>query len=181
MDTAELQAAGNFVALALTGGGLLWSIYSRNQERRENEAGQARTITAVVELRRWIEVPAGPDDVARPSVRIVVTNHGAAPILDLTVTAQASVTRNERPRLRHAHADVLPGSKDFVAILDIPDPIPYFEEGPLVEVDATLTFTDAAGRRWARRGLGPPRRLIDHPRRWNLPGRRARAFAAQRR
>ncbi|MGC4863751.1 hypothetical protein [Micromonospora sp. DT41] len=180
MDTAELQAAGNFVALALTGGGLLWSIYTRNQERRENEAGQARTITAVVELRRWLEVPAGLDDVARPSVRVVVTNHGAAPILDLSVTARASVTRSERPRPRRAHIDVLPGGKDFVAVLDIPDRIPYFEEGPLIEVDATVTFTDAAGRRWTRSGLEPPRRLIDRPRRWNWPGSRERAFAAQR-
>lgn len=133
-------------------------------ERTDEQAAQARTITATVEKR---------DD----QYPIVVANHGTLPVTDvvfhtISYRGDGQVQEQWFPALEHTFVErtgdgglllcsVLGGGNSFTTS-DTSVNTEIFDYDPL-DVMVDISFMDADGRRWRRIGNGHPVRMLDAP------------------
>jgi hypothetical protein len=170
----QIQAYAGVGSGLLTAGVLWWEIHTRNRERRDAEAAQARTV--VTEVLPGEHTTNADYDRTLREYRFSLTNHSSSPILGVHLAAW--VWGNDgidelAPGEDRAEEwiDVVPpgGTLSGTQYL-IGRPWPQGERAPLEQVAVEAIFTDAAGLMWTRRDNDGPRRFINP----TIPSRRLR-------
>jgi hypothetical protein len=154
-----VQAWGSIGAVVGAGLLLWWEIRTRNQERRDQQANQARGV--VLDL--------SPPDVVGAEHRLAglvltLTNASPLPVIDVQVT----VVFPAAGRATTVSSTILsPGEKmDRTWLADRGVDRDLFAAAVADELRVDATFVDASGIRWQRRLVRAPERDYDntHPR-----------------
>ncbi|MGW1448441.1 hypothetical protein ACWCO3_09150 [Micromonospora sp. NPDC002411] len=165
MTPEQIQAYAGVGGGLLTAGVLWWEIHTRNRERRDAEAAQARTV--VTEVRPGEYTTNADYDRTLREYLFSVTNHSSAPVLGVHLTAWVwgNDGMDEPAQGEHRAEEwtdvVPPGGTLSGAQYMLGRPWPHDEKAPLEQVAVEVIFTDAAGLMWTRRDNDGPRRFIN--------------------
>ncbi|MFF4810015.1 hypothetical protein ACFY03_17550 [Micromonospora chersina] len=159
--TDWMQAWGSVVGLVMSTAAVIFTgllfrheIRVRREEQRDNEAAQARLLTANHHVQRG----DGP-----PVLFWEVVNHSAAPITDLDVyISPASLDDSylvERERV--VEDKLLPPGKSIDGWKTLFPPFPQSDEGHY-RIRMELDFVDSAGLSWRRLATFTPERQLGY-------------------
>ncbi len=139
-------ALGSVLAVAVAGALLLFEMKSRNRERREAEAHQARRVTTMVRAQPVV-------DSRIANLMVSLTNYSDGPIteIELVGRGRSDECKRREPILRAGESVEM----DWQLAESISG-----EVGHLLPMwfEASALFTDTNGQRWQRRNWEPPTR-----------------------
>ncbi|MFC7280017.1 hypothetical protein ACFQS1_39175 [Paractinoplanes rhizophilus] len=154
--TDWLQGVGTVLALAVTGGGLLWEVRSRRLENVAQEISRARCVIVTAEEPEFLEedLPISEFDHAA----VTVTNHSSEPITNVRVYPSGGDAHGE---LWPSFAPVIGPGKEFYTQWKLLEPFSLGGESMprLINKEAEKLTIDfqIAGRRWIRVGNADPK------------------------
>lgn len=144
-------AVGSILAVVVAYLLLQREIRSRNEEKRDAEAAQARLVIGVVE-------PQGAINQRIHDARVYLVNHSSSPITEIRFGAALSSNTQRSPE-----RPVLQLGPGQTVVLDWRLDPPIADSGPDILptwFKASVSFTDANGLRWTRAGIEPPQRVL---------------------
>ncbi|WP_200214356.1 hypothetical protein [Micromonospora coerulea] len=156
MNAAEAQNWIAGIALVITGFGLLREVRSRNRDRRDAEAGQARTVVTITKAAKpGISMTA----MTATAAETTITNYSAAPILNLWVGVGHHSRAEEAPG---EYFPILGPSQSVTTTQPLKPTLPWTDDlDPAASIETVIHFTDANGLQWIRRDNDGPYRWID--------------------
>ena len=162
-------AIGSILAVIVAGALLLHEMRSRNEERRDAEAGQARLVTVGVGSAAGINGKI-------PKVPFILANRSAEPISEVRL----AIRLRGVPEPYEVSATAMGPATERDITWQLPEPIAYTRQEYYTEYFETVVrFTGSKGLQWERSNWNQPKRRL--PFRKPSLGQRSRWWVNRRR